>query len=75
VVGQVASIADAGEAAPTSEGDNQAQAPASPSVPVRFCTATEEILRLMNPNLAKESHAPVLHPAKKPKSRVRQLQP
>jgi hypothetical protein len=75
VVGQVASIADAGEAAPTSEGDNQAQAPASPSVPVRFCTATEEILRLMNPNLAKESHAPVLHPAKKPKPRVRQLHP
>jgi len=41
VVGQVASIADAGEP-PVGETN----APPSPSVPVRFCTATEEILRL-----------------------------
>ena len=41
VVGQVASIADAGE--PSNEDTN---ALPSPSVPVRFCTATEEILRL-----------------------------
>ena len=41
VVGQVASIADAGE--PPAGNTN---APPSPSVPVRFCTATEEILRL-----------------------------
>jgi S1-C subfamily serine protease len=41
VVGQVASIAEAGE--PPIGNTN---APPSPSVPVRFCTATEEILRL-----------------------------
>ena len=41
VVAQVASIADAGE---FNIGDTNA--PPSPSVPVRFCTATEEILRL-----------------------------
>lgn len=41
VVGQVASITDAGE---SDTGDDSA--PASPSVPVRFCTASEEILRL-----------------------------
>jgi serine protease Do len=45
VVGQVASIADAGE--PDIGNTN---APPSPSVPVRFCTATEEILRLAQPN-------------------------
>ena len=45
VVGQVASIADAGE---TEVGTTNA--PPSPSVPVRFCTATEEILRLTQPN-------------------------
>jgi hypothetical protein len=43
VVGQVASIADAGE--PPENADPNA--PASPSVPVRFCTATEEIFRLI----------------------------
>ena len=53
VVGQVASIADAGE--PPLDDTN---APASPSVPVRFCTATEEILRLTNPS-AKAIAAPV----------------
>ena len=45
VVGQVASIADAGE--PPVGNTN---APPSPSVPIRFCTATEEILRLTQPN-------------------------
>jgi len=45
VVGQVASIADAGE---TEVGTTNA--PPSPSVPVRFCTATEEILRLTQAN-------------------------
>ncbi|HSU55024.1 MAG TPA: serine protease [Candidatus Dormibacteraeota bacterium] len=63
VVGQVASIADAGE--PAEEGETQA---AAPSVPVRFCTATEELLRLMNPNLAKDSRGTApLRPAKKNK--------
>jgi hypothetical protein len=42
VVGQVASIAEAGESI-----DGDSNSPASPSVPVRFCTATEEILRLI----------------------------
>ncbi len=42
VVGQVASIAEAGESI-----DGDASSPASPSVPLRFCTATEEILRLI----------------------------
>jgi hypothetical protein len=41
VVAQVASIAEAGE-----PPEGVTNAPASPSVPVRFCTATEEILRL-----------------------------
>ena len=68
VVGQVASIADAGE--PASDGDNQ---PASPSVAVRFCTATDEILRLANPSLVRELPPSRTHPAKKPKSRVRKL--
>ncbi len=44
VVAQVASIADAGE---PPAGDTNA--PPSPSVPIRFCTATEEILRLTQP--------------------------
>ncbi len=44
VVGQVASITDVGE---PNTGDTNA--PASPSVPVRFCTAAEEVLRLASP--------------------------
>ena len=52
VVGQVASIADAGE--PDAGDDNS---PASPSVPMRFCTAAEEILRLADPNLAEKSRS------------------
>jgi S1-C subfamily serine protease len=42
VLGQVASITEAGQPAE----DAGTNAPASPSVPVRFCTASEEILRL-----------------------------
>jgi serine protease Do len=68
VVGQVDSIADAGEAA----SDDENQSP-SPSVPIRFCTATEEILRLANPNLARESHAPRLKPAKSSKKKLHEL--
>jgi len=68
VVGQVDSIADAGEAA--ADDENQ---PASPSVPIRFCTATEEILRLTNANLARETHSPLLKPAKAPKRKIRRL--
>lgn len=68
VVGQVDSIADAGEAA----SDDENQSP-SPSVPIRFCTATEEILRLANPNLARESHAPLLKPAKSSKKKLHEL--
>jgi hypothetical protein len=45
VVAQVASITEAGE--PDSGDQN---VPASPSVAVRFCTATEEILRLTTPH-------------------------
>ena len=52
VVGQVASIADAGE--PDTGDQNVAP---SPSVPVRFCTATEEILRLAEPEAAKHPGA------------------
>ena len=70
VVGQVDSIADAGEAA--SDDENQ---PPSPSVPIRFCTATEEILRLANPNLARESRSPLLKPAKSQKKKRHQLSP
>jgi hypothetical protein len=47
VVAQVASIADAGD--PRSADTN---APPSPSVPVRFCTAAEEILHLTSPGPA-----------------------
>jgi hypothetical protein len=64
VVGQVASIADAGE---NPEGDQNK--PASPSVPIRFCTAAEEILRLAVPSLAKDSRSGALKPAKKSKPR------
>jgi serine protease Do len=62
VVGQVASIADAGE--PPAGNTN---APPSPSVPVRFCTATEEILRLTKSGSrpahpAQGSNAPPVRP-------------
>lgn len=54
VVAQVASIADAGE--PTIGNTN---APPSPSVPVRFCTAAEEILRLAQPSVLAAHKSPV----------------
>ena len=44
VLGQVASITDAGD-----PGSEEEHVPPSPSVPIRYCTATEEILRLMSP--------------------------
>jgi len=59
VVGQVSSIADAGEGDPGDENT----AP-SPSVPVRFCTAAEEILRLTDLNL--EEQPGTRHPKSKP---------
>jgi hypothetical protein len=66
VVAQVASIADAGE--PDLANTN---APPSPSVPVRFCTAADEILRLTQPAARAlkgvvGSNAPVARP--KPRS-------
>src|ERR1051325_728385 len=57
VVGQVASITDAGEPA---NGDDHA--PASPRVRVRFCTAAEEILRLTDPT---KTSSPKLQAPKK----------
>jgi len=57
VVGQVASLADAGEPRP---GDTNALP--SPSVPIRFCTATEEILRLTNPALKEEAPVALARP-------------
>jgi len=65
VVGQVASIADAGET--SAENEDQ---PTSPSVPIRFCTAAEEILRLSSPSLVNESHVPARRSTKKPKQKV-----
>ncbi len=66
VVGQVASIADAGE--PEIGSTN---GPPSPSVPVRFCTATEELLRLTTPDLriahkSARTNEPVLRPRPRP---------
>ena len=62
VVGQVASITEAGE--PEIGTTN---APPSPSVAVRFCTATEEILRLTQPEFrayanASQTNMPVARP-------------
>jgi S1-C subfamily serine protease len=63
VVAQVASIADAGE--PPAGNTN---APPSPSVPVRFCTASEEILRLTQPHtLAAHGPADSNAPPARPK--------
>jgi S1-C subfamily serine protease len=59
VVGQVSSIADAGEGDPGDENT-----PASPSVPVRFCTASEEILRLTDLEL--EQGPGTQHPKPRP---------
>ena len=56
VVAQVASIAEAGEPPENAETN----APVSPSVPIRFCTATDEILKL--------TQVPLVH-AQQPKVR------
>ena len=53
VVGQVSSIAELGE--PTSGDDTNAP---SPSVAIRFCIASEEMMRLANPNLKLEPRTP-----------------
>jgi serine protease Do len=53
VVAQVASIAEAGE-----PPEGMTNAPPSPSVPVRFCTAAEEILRLTRAD-ALATHGPM----------------
>jgi S1-C subfamily serine protease len=53
VVAQVASIADAGEP----QGGEDHAAP-SPSVPIRFCTAAEEIVRLTEPGLVTGTKTP-----------------
>jgi hypothetical protein len=64
VVGQVASIADAGE--PELGTTN---APPVPSVPVRFCTATEEILGLTRPSAkATNKAARTNAPSRKPRA-------
>ncbi|MGO8675061.1 MAG: trypsin-like peptidase domain-containing protein [Limisphaerales bacterium] len=63
VVGQVASLADAGEPRPA-----DTNAPPSPSVPIRFCTASEEILRLTNAALKDE---PPQDDAKPPRKEAR----
>jgi hypothetical protein len=65
VVGQVASIADAGE----TSADDEDQ-PTSPSVPIRFCTAAEEILRLSSHSLVNESRGQARRTTKKPKQKV-----
>jgi S1-C subfamily serine protease len=65
VVAQVASIAEAGE--PPIGNTN---APPSPSVPVRFCTAAEEILRLAQPSLL-VAHQPAVSNAPPVRPRLR----
>lgn len=65
IVAQVASIADAGEP-PENAITN---APPSPSVPVRFCTAAEEILRLTEPRSKAEIRNP--KPEIRKKSEIR----
>jgi len=66
VVGQVASIVDAGE-----PGIGDTNGPAWPSVPVRFCTATEEILRLTKTPVGDTNYAAGSKaPAPKPKPRA-----
>jgi len=57
----VSSIAEAGE---SSSGDENG--PASPSVPVRFCLASEEILRLTDPHLEKNAGITEARPKVKP---------
>ncbi len=63
VVAQVASIAEAGE---PSEADTNG--PAAPSVPLRFCTAAEEIVRLTDPHLEIRSNTVAAKPREKIKT-------
>lgn len=69
VVGQVASITDAGSPPP----DADTNAPPSPSVPVRFCTASDEILRLTDASLKESSTGHTAKPEGKPKPEVHKL--
>jgi serine protease Do len=69
VVAQVVSVAEAGE--PPENSDTNA--PPSPSVPVRFCTASEEILRLTDPALKESPEVRRPKPEIKPKPEVRKL--
>ena len=71
VVGQVASITDAGEP-PEIAGTN---APPSPSVPVRFCTAAEEILRLTDPRLKEKPEVRTPKPERKARPDHKTTQP
>jgi serine protease Do len=57
VVGQVSSIAELGE--PSTGDDTNAP---SPSVAIRFCVASEEMLRLANPRLKAEPRTPAPPP-------------
>jgi len=68
VLGQVASIADAGEP----DARDETSAP-SPSVPVRFCTAAEEILRLTAPWTRENPRVPKPKPNGKPKPEIRKV--
>ncbi len=68
VVAQVASISDAGEPAGTDEN-----APASPSVPIRFCTAAEEILRLSSGAVASGTGKPSSRHEHKSKTEAKKL--
>ena len=71
VVGQVASITEAGE--PPDESDTNA--PPSPSVPVRFCTAAEEMLHLTDPHLKPSPELQTPKPDAKPQPHVKKLKP
>jgi S1-C subfamily serine protease len=67
VVGQVDSIAEAGE-----PGQSNTNSPPSPSVPIRFCVAAEEIQRLTKPYPGEvqqitEASLPAVRAKKKPK--------
>jgi serine protease Do len=70
VVAQVASITDAG--LPPENADTNA--PPSPSVPVRFCTASEEIFKLTDPALKQKAEPRKPKPEGKPKPEVKRLQ-
>src|SRR5262249_7789944 len=68
LVGQVASIVDAGE---PETGDEQTAA--SPSVAIRFCTAAEEIQRLTDPHLKPSEPLPPQPVGQEGKPKIRRL--